>query len=427
MTAEVARHRSRVVFVNRYFDPDQSASSQMLTDLARGLTARGVTVHVICSRQLYTDARARLPPSEIRSGVTIHRVATTRFGRARLVGRGVDYASFYLCASVAMLRILNSGDAVIAMTDPPLISVLAATAALVKGAALVNWQQDVFPEVATRLGANPLPRWLDSLLRKARDYSLRRAKTNVLISSRMLEYFKKRKIPPAQLCVIENWADDELIRPKPAGASALRARFGLMNRFVVGYSGNLGRAHEFDTLLAAADELRSDRSVVFLMVGGGALMEPLQCAATERGLDNLRFLPYQPREDLEDSLAAADVHLISLLPAVEGLIMPSKAYGILAAGRPTLFIGDLDGDIARMIGAAKCGMTVGVNAGNELVAAIRRLQSDPGSCAAMGQRARDLFLSRYTLAQAIEHWVRVLDFRPDRRAAGARPQELSNQ
>lgn len=427
MTANVARNPSRIVFVNRYFDPDESASSQMLTDLARGLTARGLTVHIICSRQLYTDASTRLAPSEIRSGVIIHRVATTRYGRARLIGRGVDYASFYFAASLAMLRILASGDVVIAMTDPPLISVLAAIVALVKGAALVNWQQDVFPEVATRLGANPLPRWLDSLLRKARDYSLRRAKMNVVISSRMLEYFKRREFPPVQLCVIENWADAELIKPKPAGASALRTRLGLAGRFVVGYSGNLGRAHEFNTLLEAADELRLDRSIVFLMIGGGALMARLRHAAAQRGLDNFIFLPYQAREDLADSLAAADVHLISLLPALEGLIAPSKAYGILAAGRPTLFIGDSDGDIARMIGVAKCGVTVGVNAGAELVAAMRRLQSDPNGCAAMGERARELFLSRHTLAKAIEHWVYVLDFRRVRPADGAPPPELSNQ
>lgn len=145
MTEEVAHHRSRVVFVNRYFDPDQSASSQMLTDLARGLTARGVTVHVICSGQFYTDASMRLPPSEIRCGVIIHRVATTRYGRARLIGRSVDYASFYVSACAALLRLLSSGDIVIVMTDPPLISVFAALVALVKEASLVNWQQDVFP------------------------------------------------------------------------------------------------------------------------------------------------------------------------------------------------------------------------------------------------------------------------------------------
>jgi len=255
MIAEHAQGARKLVFVNRYFDPDQSATSQVLTDLAQRLAAEGLAVHVVCSRQLYTDAGARLPPSEERSGVIIHRVATTRFGRSRLIGRGVDYASFYFSAGLTLLKLLRSGDLLIAKTDPPLISVLGAIVAHFGGAALVNWQQDVFPEVATLLGANPLPRWLDSLLRRLRDSSLRSARVNVLISNRMLEYFQQRGIPLAQLRVIENWADAEAIAPKSTAASELRVRLGYTNEFVVCYSGNLGRAHEFYTLLAAANVL----------------------------------------------------------------------------------------------------------------------------------------------------------------------------
>ncbi len=427
MTTELARRPRKLVFVNRYFDPDQSATSQMLTDLAQGLAARGSAVHIVCSRQLYTDAGARLPPCESRSGVFIHRVIMTRFGRARLIGRGVDYASFYFSTSAALLRLLSAGDVVIAKTDPPLISVLAAIVAYLKRATLVNWQQDVFPEVATLLGANPLPRWLDSLLRRLRDWSLRCAKVNVLISNGMLEYFQKRRMPVSRLCVIENWADAKAIKPRPAKSSSLRRRLGLTDQFVVCYSGNLGRAHEFDTLVAAANFLRLDRSVVFLMIGDGAKIEPLRRAVTERSLDNFRFLPYQAREALEDSLAAADVHIASLLPALEGLIMPSKLYGILAAGRPLLFIGDSGGEIARIIAEANCGITVEVNAGMNLVAAIRRLQSEPNICSAMGTRARDLFLSRYTLDEAIERWVAVLEFTPERQSAAAQPPGPSNR
>jgi colanic acid biosynthesis glycosyl transferase WcaI len=409
MSEDLAPRARKFVFINRYFDPDQSATSQVLTDLARALAASGLTVHVVCSRQLYTDAGARLPPEEERSGVTIHRVATTRFGRARLASRSVDYVSFYLSAGLALLRILSSGDVLIAKTDPPLISILAAAVVRLRGAELINWQQDVFPEVASLLGANPLPGWLDSLLRRWRDSSLRSARMNVLISNRMFAYFRQRGIPLLQLRVIENWANADAIAPKPACASGLRARLGYTNRFVVCYSGNLGRAHEYHTLLAAATALRSEPSVVFLMIGGGAQMEILRRAVAESGLGNFNFLPYQPREELEDSLAAADLHLVSLLPALEGMIMPSKLYGILAAGRPLIFIGDPEGDIAQVLRQGECGVTVEVDAHQDLVAAIRRLKSDPDTCIAMGQRARRLLMSRYSLDKAVELWRAVLD------------------
>ena len=408
MKPDSVRQSQKLVFVNRYFDPDQSATSQMLTDLARGLVARGLRVQVLCSRQLYTDAAADLSRLENRSGVAVYRVSTTRFGRSHLLGRAIDYASFYFSAGLALVKIIRAGDVVVAKTDPPLISVLAALIVRLKGAILVNWQQDVFPDIAAMLGMN-LPHWLDSLLRRMRDSSLRSAKMNVLIGHRMLEYFRRRGISDTQLCVIENWADAELIKPKPAGASALRARLGFTNEFIVCYSGNLGRAHEFETLVAAAQIVQSDPAIIFLIVGGGAKMAALRTAVQERALDNFRFLPYQDRSELADSLAAADVHLASLLPALEGFVLPSKLYGILAAGRPLLFVGDVLGDIARTIGEARCGISVDINAVAELAAAIRLLRSDPQSRLKMGERAREAFLARHTLDIAIDKWMSVLE------------------
>jgi glycosyltransferase involved in cell wall biosynthesis len=416
-----------LVFVNRYFDPDQSATSRMLTDLAQALAARGITIHVVCSRQLYDDPDALLPRDEIRSGVTVHRVATTRFGRSRLIGRAIDYLSFYVSAGMALMALLKSGDMLIAKTDPPLISIVAAVIARLKRASLVNWQQDVFPEVASHLGANPFPRPLDLILRRLRDWSMRAAKVNVVIGTRMFEYFQQRGIPVSRLCVIDNWADDETITPRSTETNALRERLGLTDRFVVCYSGNLGRAHEFDTLLAAADDLRLEEAIVFLMIGGGARMVPLQRAVEARALDNFLFLPYQPREDLEDSLAAADVHLVSLLPALEGFIMPSKLYGILAAGRPVIFIGDSDGDTARIIRNAECGITVPVGAGGDLAAVIRRLMREPDARIAMGARARTVLTSSYSRSIAVDRWLTVLDVKRERRSAGDQPRALSNR
>jgi colanic acid biosynthesis glycosyl transferase WcaI len=408
LSAELMSQPKKIVFVNRYFCPDQSATSQILTDLARGLAARALDVHVVCSRQLYDDAGARLPPAERLGGVSVHRVATTRFGRHRLPGRVLDYASFYWSASAELLRLLSRGDVLIAKTDPPLISIVAAAIARLKRAALVNWQQDVFPEVATQLDSNPLPGWIDRMLRQMRDSSLRSAHMNVLVGSRMLEYFAAREIPRNKLCVIENWADSESIMPKPSDASALRRELQLGGKFVVCYSGNLGRAHEYDAVLGAAEALRDDASVTFMFIGGGIKMEKLKAQAAEGGLQNVQFLPYQPRESLEDSLAAADAHLASLLPSLEGFIVPSKFYGILAAGRPVLFIGDQDGELARIIRATGCGLVVGSGQSERLVSAIRRLQHNQTERDEMGRAARRLLSERYSADRGISHWVGLI-------------------
>ncbi len=402
------RSSNRLIFVNRFFYPDQSATSQILHDLASGLVRRGFDVHVLCSGQLYDDPDATLPVSGLIDGVFVQRLRTTRFGRARLAGRAVDYASFYVAAALALWKLVRQGDLVVAMTDPPLISLVCAPMVRFRHGMLINWQQDVFPEIASLLGANPLPRALDAMLRKWRNASMRRASANVLIGKRMCEYFAQIGIPNAKLTVIENWSDAQAVVPLAPRASRLRHELGIGEPLVVGYSGNLGRAHEFATLLGAAEILRDTPGIVFLIIGGGAKMPALRRAVVDRGLDNFVFLPHQARDRLGDSLAAADVHLASLLPALEGLIVPSKFYGILAAGRPVVFIGDPDGEIAREIRTAECGLVIDVDDSARLARELQMLRDDESMRLAMGQRARHLLTERHDVSIGIDQWVGLL-------------------
>lgn len=398
----------KIVFVNRYFWPDESATSRMLGDLAFRLAERGLRVSVVTSRQLYEDPKAALPPRESIRGVTVHRVSTATRGRSRLVSRALDYASFHAAAGIELLRILCRGDLVVAKTDPPLISIAVARAAAWRGAQLVNWLQDLFPEVASALAADALPKWLENGLIAARDRSLRGAAMNVVLSEGMRARLVARGIDARLVQVIPNWANGVDIVPIPTIKSQTRHRVGLDRCFVVGYSGNLGRAHEFETLLGAARLLRTDPDISFLITGGGAKAKALQHAVQTEGLVNIVLQNYQPPELLGDSLAASDVHFVSLLPAMEGLIVPSKIYGIMAAGRPVVFVGDPDGDVAGLIREHGCGIAVPVGQSARLAAELRTLRSDPGRLEAMGKRARHLVMSRYTSEHAVTQWLAML-------------------
>lgn len=398
----------KVIFVNRYFYPDHAATSQLLSDLAFHLAAQGVAVRVVTSRQGYDRPGADLPPAERVRGVEVRRVWTSRFGRRRLVGRALDYLTFYLSATWRLLRLTERGDILVAKTDPPLISVFAAAAAKLKGARLVNWLQDLFPEVGAALGVRALggaPGWL---LRGLRNASLRRAEHNVVLGEGMARRVAGVGVSAKRISLIRNWADGEAIRPLAAADNPLRRDWGLGGRFLVGYSGNLGRAHEYRTLLAAAELLRDDRELLVLFSGGGALWEPLVQAVARQGLPNFRFLPYQPRERLPLSLTLPDLHLVVLRPELEGLIVPSKLAGVAAAGRPTLFVGAEDGEIARLLRAADAGLVVPSGDGAGLAAALRRLQREPETRSRMGQNARRLYEERFRSGLALGAWARLL-------------------
>ena len=399
----------RVVFVNRYFSPDQSATSRMLSDLAFRLVQRGVSVTVVTSRQLYEDPRAALSRREVINGVTVYRVSTATCGRSRLLGRALDYVSFHVAAGLALLRLLTRGDVVVAKTDPPLISLVVSRAAAMRGAVLVNWLQDLFPEVASVLTPGLIPTSLTRMLVGARNYSLRRAAMNVVLGEGMRQRLLATGVDPSRVSIVPNWADVASVVPHPTVSSETRSRLGLQDRFVIGYSGNLGRAHEFDTLIGAARLLRADPRVAFLITGAGAKADALRAAVRAEGLDNFFFQGYQPVERLGDSLAASDVHFVSLLPALEGLIVPSKVYGILAAGRPVLFVGDPAGDLARIVTTQGCGIAVAVGDSAKLAAEIALLRDSPQRLASMGLKARELALSRYTSEHAVADWVRLLE------------------
>lgn len=404
---------ARVVFVNRYFHPDISATSQMLSDVAFGLARAGHEVVVLCSRQCYDDASRVLPARETVRAVDVRRVRTSHFGRGSLLGRALDYASFYLSLLVTLPFVIGRGDLLVTKTDPPLLSIPCAVVARLRGARLVNWLQDVFPEVAEHLGAAPLPAWLLRALRRARDASLQQAHVNVVIGAQMRRYFLARGIDEHRLRVIENWSDAAVVQPRPASSSRLRAAIDAGAAFVVGHSGNLGRAHDVDTLLQAAALLR-DEPFVFLIVGGGAGLQTLRRGVEQHGLGaRFRFLPYQPREHLADALAAADAHLVSLQPTLEGFIVPSKIYGILAAGRPALFIGANDGAVGSLLAANDCGRTIPPGDAPTLAQALRELASDPRRATEMGQRAAALHQRCHTVEVALRQWDELVSAAAD--------------
>jgi len=395
----------RVLFANRYFHPDHSATSQLLGDLTSHLSQAGWQVDVVTSRQRYDDAEASLVSSETWGRVKIHRVWTSRFGRGNLIGRAFDYLSFYLMASLKLMQLTSAGSIIVAKTDPPLLGVPLSIVAKLKGATLVQWLQDVFPEVAAELGVGGA-KSASWLLENLRNWSLRSSAVNVVLSNGMKE---RIEFSGAAFAICENWVTHP-IDTDPGRIEGVRESLAVTpDHMLIGYSGNLGRAHDWKTLLEAASLLREDARFRFLIIGGGTGHAALRKEVEKRRLTSFNFLPYQDADSLSNFLAAVDVHWFSLLPELEGLIVPSKLYGILASARPVIYVGDAQSDTAAMIREFDCGFALSRGDSRVLADRLAMLAGSPDDRSRMGRNASSLYEAKFARGPALHRWELVLE------------------
>jgi glycosyltransferase involved in cell wall biosynthesis len=380
-----------VCFFNRSYWPDQAATGQLLTELAEDLVARhGCEVTVVAGRALHAardDRRRRAAVErETRNGVTILRANGTRFRPGRFAGRAANYLTYFTSAALAGFDI-GRPDIVVSLTDPPIVGLAARWAARRAGARFVFLCEDIFPEVAALLEDfhNEL---VNRTLDRVNRYLLRDADAVVALGDRMRRRLVEEKgADPSRVSIIHNWADCDAIVPGPKD-NAFAREHGLHDRFVLMHSGNVGMSQNLDVLVAAAAQLTSKDRLVVAIVGDGARRETLAREVASRGLANVQFFPYTAKDRLHESFAAADAFLVALKPGIEGYIVPSKVYGILAAGRPYIAALDPSAEPAAIVREYGCGLLAAPGDPDALAAAIAAMYDDPSATRLMGQRAR---------------------------------------
>lgn len=386
----------KIIFVNRVYWPDKSATAQLLSDLAPALAARGWTVHVITGGE----------GPDRHEGVTVHR--TGGGNSVRGGARVWSYLRFLLGARSRIAALAGPGDVVVLKTDPPLLAALGTGPARRRGAHVCQWVQDIYPEiVSAHQGAWLAP--LLSPLRRWRDAAWRRSARCVVVGEDMQATVQQAGVDARSIRHLPNWAPRGLDAPPTAEAvRQVRRDWGLENRFVVAYSGNLGRVHEFDTALDAAARLGGGAGLTLLFIGGGPRLAAVRAEAERRGLDHVRFLPATPRARLAAALAAADVHLVTLRPGFESLVYPSKLAGILASGRPAVFVGAPAGALGRFIVRTASGGAIKAGDGGALAALLLRLRKETGLRETLGRNARAAYEAEFRFAAAADGWEKLL-------------------
>jgi colanic acid biosynthesis glycosyl transferase WcaI len=382
-----------------HFAPDVAPTGEVMTSIVTALADRGHELHVVTSLPWYRQHRVepgwggRLRRTERTPWGRITRLHPFPTDKSNIPARAAAFAGFTGLATIAGLFSRGRPDAVMVMSPPLPLGVAGWLAAASRRAPFVFNIQDVFPDVAVELGAITDRRviaaasWLERFL-------YRRADAVTVLSEDLRDNVarKLRGARPERVEVIPNFVDTERIAPADPD-NAYRAEYGLGERTVVMYAGNVGLSQSLDLVVEAARRHRDRDDVVFVINGGGSALEALQRDAA--GLDNLRFVPMQPRERLPEVLAAGDLHLVPLRAGLARSSVPSKLYSILAAGRPVLASVDAGTEVATTIDRAGAGVSVGPEDPDAFCAALDDLLDDPAGRARMGAAGR----------QFVEGWV----------------------
>jgi glycosyltransferase involved in cell wall biosynthesis len=368
----------QVLFVNQFFWPDTAATGQLLTDVAREIDPELHAVTVLCGSSVYGALNSVSPPR-----VRIIRSGSVAFSRGK-IGRVISYASFFLGAIVQGVRGPKPA-LVVTLTTPPLISLLGTLLKSLRGAQHFIWEMDVYPDIAVDLNVLKQRSVVTRLIGILADIPRKRADGIIALGDDMKARLVARGIAEDKIVVAENWADGDEIVPGPLQDGPL----------VVHYSGTFGLAHEEHTIALAMRQLRDDCRFRFVFVGGGARRGPLEEFCRAEGIRNAEFRPYASRSELSRSFAEGHLGLVTQIPETEGSVVPSKSYGIMAAGRPMLYVGPQGATPAHLLDRHECGWRIEPGDAEGMVRLLIRLEQDRGLVRESGARARCAFDKYY--------------------------------
>lgn len=397
-----------VSIITQFYPPDYAATGQLIEELAVQLSQQGMRVHVFTGQPGYAFNQEAAPAVERSEFRLIKRSRTSQLWPQRIRGKAVNGLLFCLRSAFHLLKASGRGDVLLLTTAPPFLPIIGYLANLLFGLPYVCLLYDLYPDIAVELNVIQPNHWLAKAWRSLNKRIWRRADALIVLSSTM----KDRVVAHCpevtdKISVIHNWSNPEWIVPIPKRRNWFALKHDLVTPFTVLYSGNMGRCHDMDTIMEAAEQLK-DQPIVFVFIGGGAKRKICMERAQALGLQNCRFLPYQEKQSLPHSLTACDLSLLSVSVGMEGLVAPSKFYPSLAAGRPVAAICEQHSYLRQIISHARCGASFDNGDSKALAEFIRFLAADHKLAAQMGNAGRSYLLSHFTPELIAQQYADVL-------------------
>jgi glycosyltransferase involved in cell wall biosynthesis len=410
--------KENILVIQQHFYPEVAATGQLLLDLCEDLVKTGYKVKVITGNPTEIPQeiqRRNILRKENYKGIEIFRLKNTTFNKYRMTGRVLNYLSFHFLIFFHVL-FCERPDLVFVLSTPPFISFSGLMLKMFKRSKVIYNVQDLFPDLAVQLGKLKNKPFI-GFLKKLSKLIVREADKVVVVGEYMEKKIREELLKGTyrsnHIVTVHNWADGDkikVLRQKDGENNYLKKKWGLEGKFIVLYSGNIGYLHEFDTIIATAESLVKEgtREIVFVFIGEGIKKEYIEEKVREKGLDNILFFPYQSREILTYSLGLADVSLVTLEKGFEGMVVPSKIYGILASVRPVIAVVGGESEIVNIIREGNCGKVVKIGDYQALVDSIMDYYKDREKCREDGLNGRRYFEENFDRKIATRKYIEVI-------------------
>lgn len=399
----------KLSILTQYYPPDYAATGQFIEELAHQLAQQNIQIHIFTGQPGYAFQKKSAPKTERSHHLLIRRSRTSRMWPQRIRGKAINGILFCLRSGLHLIKSCWRGDVLLITTAPPFLPILGLLANICFGLPYCCLIYDLYPDIAVELNVVPSQNLIVKFWNFINKCIWKKAQAIIVLSPTMKNRIVN-KCPEIKdkISVIHSWADPNWIKPLSKQNNWFAKKHNLLDKFTVLYSGNMGRCHDMDTIIAAAEQLQN-QPIQFVFIGDGAKRQDCIEKVHNLGLQNCLFLPYQDKQTLPYSLTACDLSLVSISPGMEGLIAPSKLYGMLAASRPVAAICDTNSYLRQLLADAKCGAAFTNGDATSLAEFIQFLAADKQLADRMGKSGRRYLQLNFTPSIIAQQYAQVLE------------------
>ena len=400
----------KAVILNQYYVPDVASTGHLLYELAENIASQGSEVSVLTCRPSYgpRETWQECPRTEFKNGVHIKRMWTTRFSKDSIIGRIINSITFLIPLALIHVLLRKQGEVFLYTTNPPYLGFVGAFVSMIRRHKYVVLLHDSYPELAVWVGKIRKGGIIDRTWQTCNKVMYRRAEQTIVLSDAAKELVCDTYGPERdRVHVIPNWADPDVLTPKPKVESKFAHKHGLVEPFTVLYSGNLGLYYEFDMILEVAQRLRKE-NFRLVFTGAGGQRNYIEDQIKSKKLINTLLLPYTPQDAFADALNGCDALLVTIAKGIDGISFPSKLYTSLSVGKPIIAFSNPDSELRKKVEGNNVGCWVEHGDTEGFVEKIQFLMNNPKEAKELGQRARDLLINEYSIAVSGKKYFDVL-------------------